>query len=317
MKFPVIKAFVATFAYLAQHAAGLVKALWLPVALLVGLQIYAMTPFFGAISSIIALGDNPDPAEAVPLLGELGKWGLVLTAGSAVAYPMMTVASLRHVVRGDELKTPFYFRYGGDELRVLAAYILLSAMIILISIVGGLAGSAIALIVALALPQARAFLNGLAELAVNIVTIWFRLRLSALYPASIATGTIGFGASWSVTKGHALRLFFFWMSIGFVLAPLLVAVSAPFAGKFFPLFQKLSEAGEDAAAVREAIIPILDAIGKLFSPESPSFALFAPLFFAGTLVSTAAFNVAAGISWRYLTEGDRPLAPAASAAMAA
>lgn len=317
MKFPVIKAFGATFAYLAQHAVDLVKALWLPVALLVGLQFYAMTPLFEAISSVIALGDNPDPAEAAPLLGELGKWGLVLTAGSAVAYPMMTVASLRHVVRGDELKTPFYLRYGGDELRVLAAYILLSAMIIVISIVGGLAGSVIVLVLSLALPQARALLNGLAELAVNIVTIWFRLRLSALYPASIATGTIGFGASWSVTKRHAWALFSFWMLTGIALAPLIVAVSAPFAGEFFPLFQKLSEAGEDAAAMRQAIIPILDAVGKLFSPESPSFALFAPLFFVWTMVSTAAFNVAAGISWRYLTESDRPRAPAASEAMAA
>ena len=313
MNFPVLKAFGATFAYLASRWLELTKALWFPALLLVGLQIYTMAPFMSAASSIISLGENPDPAEAEAHLGALGKWGLVIIAGSAVAYPMMTVASLLHLVRGEELKAPIYLRYGGDELRVLAAYILLSVMIILISIVGGLAATVIAVIISLVLPQARALLNSLAEIVVNLVTIWFRLRLSVLYPASIATGTIGFGASWAITKGHALKLFLFWVLIGLSIAPLGVLLSAPFAGDFFPLFQRVSEAGQDQAAVRQAIVPLIDAIARLYSPQSPGFALFAAALFAGTMATTAVFNVASGISWRYLQEQGKPAAGAAQA----
>ena len=313
MKYPVFKAFGATFAYLAARWLHLVKALWFPAALLVGLQLYTMTPFLTAVSSIIGLGENPDPAEATVHLGELGKWGLLMMAGSAVAYPMMTVASLVHIVRGEELKAPIYLRYGGDELRVLASYLLLSAMLLVISIVGGLGATVIVVIFSLALPQARAFLNSLAEFAVNVAAMWFRLRLSVLYPASISTGTIGFGASWAITNGQAWRLFFFWALIGAALTPLIVAMSAPFAGEFFPLFQRLGEAGEDQAAVRAAVVAILDAMAKLFSPENPSYAMLAVALFAGTMATTAAFNVAAGISWRYLTDSGKPSAAGAQA----
>lgn len=313
MKFPVIKAFGATIAYLAQHAVDLLKALWLPVTLLVGVQLYAMTPFLAAASSWMelasssaALGKTPLPPESAPVLAEFGKWGLILMAGSAIAYPMMTVASLRHVVRGDALKSPFYLRYSGDELRVLAAYVLITIMIIVISLVGGLAGAVTVVILSLVMPQARQLFSALAELAVNLVTLWFRVRLSTLYPASIATGTIGFGAAWAAAKGSALSLFCFWVLIGVALAPIAIAAAAPFAGELLPLFSRIIEAGEDTAKAREAVIAILNAIGGLYSSESPSFALFAALLFAATLLSTAGVNVAAGIAWRYLTDGQRP-----------
>lgn len=303
MGFPVIRAFSATFAYLMRHGADLLKALWLPVGLIVALQLYVMPSFFSSLSSIIALGENPEPSEAASALGDLAKWGLVLTAGSAIAYPMITVASLRHVVRGDELKAPFYLRYGGDELRVLAAYILISIMVILISVVGGLGATIVVMVLTLVAPQARQLLSVIGEFAVNLVSVWFRVRLATLYPASLATGTIGFGAAWASTKGSAWSLFFFFVLVGLALLPFAVLVTAPFAGEFFPLFRRLAEAGQDTLAAREALIPMLDAFGKLYSPENPSFALFVPLLFVSTLVSSAVLNVASGIAWRFLTDG--------------
>lgn len=302
MKFPVAKAFRATFAYLTRHGVDLMKALWLPTALLVLLQFYAMPSFFTAMSSLIALDENPDPADAAAALGGVGKWGLVLMAGSMIAYPMMTAASLVHIVRGETLKTPFYLRYGGDELRILAAYALLSLMLIAISLVGGLAATLVAFFIALALPQGRNFFSGLADLAVNLVTLWFRVRLATLFPASIATGTTGFGAAWSSTNGNAAGLFFFFFLVWLSLTPFALAIMAPFAGDFWPLFERLLEAGDDKAAAREAVIPIFDAVGKIFSVDHPKFALFAPILFASTLVSTAVVNIAAGIAWRYLTD---------------
>jgi hypothetical protein len=316
MKFPVIKAFSATFAYLARHGVDLAKALWLPAALAIAIQLYAMPPLFSSLASMVALGDNPDPAQAAPILGAFGKWIFILLVGSAIAYPMMAVASLRHIVRGDRLTMPFYLRFGGDELRILAAYVLLSLMIIVITIVGGLAASAIALVLALVLPNSRELANSLGEMALNIAITWFRLRLCVLYPASLATGTTGFGVAWSATKGQAWPLFFFWVLICLALAPVAIATMAPFAGDMLPLFGAIYEAGEDPAAARAAVIPILEAVSRLYSPQNPAYALFVTLLFAATVVMTAVINVAAGIAWRYLTEDDAP-AQGSSQAMAA
>lgn len=316
MKFPVIKAFSATFAYLARHGVELAKALWLPSALLVALQLYTMPPLFSSLASLVALGENPDPTEAAAALGELGKWLLVMLAGSAIAYPMMTVASLQHIVRGEQLKLPFYLRYGGDELRVLAAYILISLMVIVISVVGGLGLSVVVVIVALVFPQARTLANSLGELVLNVALIWFRLRLCALYPASIATGEIGFGIAWSVTKGSAFRLLAFWILIGLTLLPA-VMLMAPFTGDLFAMIMKLSEYGADEAAAREAAIPILKELGRLFSDENPAYAAFIAALFVGTVATTAIINVASGIVWRCLTDSDRAAASNASSVTAA
>ena len=301
MKFPVIKAFSATLAYLARHAVDLLKALWLPTLLLIVLQFYALAPMLGALSSIVALGDNPDPAEAVALLGDFAKWGGVLMVGSAIVMPMMTVASLTHLIRGEESRLPFYFRYGGDELRVLAAYVLLTLMVFVIGLVGGLASSVIVLLFRLVGPQASDAAADIADLLVNVVTFWFQLRLCALYPASIATRRIGFDVAWRTTGGQVARLLGFWLLTGLVIGPFAIVIAALIGGDLFPLLAKIVEAGDDQAAARAALIPVLDELKRIYSPDNPSIALFAPALFVTTLASTAIANVAAGTAWRYLT----------------
>lgn len=309
MKFPVFKAFSATLAYLARHAIDLLKALWLPTLLLTALQFYALAPMFGAMSSLVALGDNPDPTEAVALFGDFAKWGGVLMVGTAIVMPMMTVASLTHLLRGEEIRLPFYFRYGGDELRVLAAYALLFLMVIVITLVGGLAASVIVLLFALVSPASKDAAAGVSDLLINIVTFWFQLRLCALYPASIATRRIGFDVAWLATKGQVLRLLGFWILTGLVLAPFALVAVSLIGADLFPLMAKMGEAGQDQAAARAAVIPILDEMKRVFSVDNPSIAILAPALFVTTLASTAITNVAAGTAWRYLTEAAR--APAA------
>lgn len=306
MKLPVMTAFGATLAYLARHASDLARALWLPGLLLVALQLYAMPPFFAALASLLDLGPNPDPAAASELVGEFGKWLAILAVGSAVFYPMLTVASLIHLVRGEQPRTPFYLQYGGDELRVLAAYILLSLMIIAISIVGGLVASVIALLVALVLPQARAMASTLGELALNIVLAWFRLRLSVLFPAVVSTRTMGFGAAWLATKGNVWRLLGFWILVGIILAVVGLLVIAPFAGDFVPLFEQMMQVGDDEEAARAVVAAFIRAMADLYSHENPVFAIFAAALLAGTIVSTAIMNAAGGIAWRFLTDRAAP-----------
>jgi hypothetical protein len=305
MRFPVFKAFSATIAYLARHWPDLLRALWLPALLLVALQLYAMPPLFAAISAMIGLGDNPEPAEAAAAIGELAKWLFVLTAGSAIAFPMLTVASLAHVIRGDTNRLPFYFRYGGDELRVLAAYLLMSLMIFVISLVGGLAAAVIALLFALIVPAAKAAGSGVGELFVNLVTLWFRLRLCVLYPASIATRRIGFDRAWRATRGNVLLLLGFWVLIGLLLAPVGLVLFALFGGDLAAQIMKMAEIGDDPAALRNALAPIMEEFARIFSRENPSYGLFVAALFLSTIVSTAVTNIAAGIAWRCLTDGSR------------
>ncbi len=314
MRFPIVKAFSATVAYLARHWPDLLKALWLPALLLVALQLYAMPPLFAAISTMIGLGDNPEPAAAAAALGELAKWLLVLSAGSAIAFPMLTVASLVHFVRGDMNNRLFYFRYGGDELRVLAAYLLMSVMIFAISLVGGLAGAVIALLLALFSPATKGATSGVGDLFVNLVTLWFRLRLSVLYPASVATRRIGFDLAWRATRGSVLPLLGFWVLIGLLLAPVGIVLFAVFGGDIAAQLMKMAEIGDDPAALRDALAPVLDEFGRLFSRENPAYALFAVALFLSTIVTTAVTNIASGIAWRYLTDGSRSAGDAERAA---
>lgn len=310
MRFPVLKAFSATFAYLARHAIDLLKALWLPAVLIVALQLYALPPLFSSLASMVALGEHPEPSEAAAVLGQIGKWTLILLAGSALLFPMMTVASLIHIVRGDERRAPFYFQYGGDELRVLAAYVIFSMMILLVSLVGGLAVAVLAFLVALVSRQPQEAAGGLGEFVVNIAIAWFRLRLCVLYPAAIATRTIGLGVAWNSTKGEVFRLLGFWILVGLIVLLLGALLLAPFAAGLVVLLVNLSEVGDDAAAARAAVVPVLEELGRLFSPEGPSGMLFAGALLLATISTTAITNIAAGTAWRYLTDRE-PRAAAA------
>ena len=302
MKFAVMTAFSATFAYLARHAVDLLKALWLPTALTVALQLYAIGPLMMALAGLLALGDNPDPAAALAASAGVGKWALILTVGYALLYPMMTAASLVHLVRGDQVKAPVYLRFGGDEARVLAAYSLLSGMLILISLIGELAAAVIGSVLGLLAPAVGGVARWLADLVVNVATIWFQLRLSVLYPASISTRTIGLGVAFAATKCNVWRLFGFWLLVGLVAAPAALLLMSPVIANFYPLAAKVSAAGADPAAVRAALIPLLNEIGRLFTPSHPMYWLFAALLFVTTLLTTAVANAASGTAWRYLTD---------------
>lgn len=312
-----MKAYRATFAYLARYWLDLVKALWLPAALMTAIQLYSAAPLFTAMSNVIALGENPDPGLAAAELTVMGKWLLISLAGAAVAYPMMTVASLGGIILGERLKTPFYLRYGADELRVLAAYVLLVMMLMVIGLVGGLG---VALIIAMAsviLSAARGLISSLIDLAFNIAITWFRVRLSVLYPATVAKGVIGFNAAWSATRGQALRIFFFYVLVGLTWLPLGLLIAAPFVGRFVPLLSALGDAGVDKAAQRAAMTPILTELAALFAPAGAHFPVLALLLFVGTMVSAAVTNIASGTVWRYLTDRAAPTASSPSAQIAA
>lgn len=304
MKFPVTTAIAAAFAYMSRHWLLLLRALWLPTGLYVAAQLYALPKFFAAALPIIDLKQDAQPQAVMELFGALAVPIAIVALASALFQPMMIVASLKHLVRGEEIRAPFYLGFGGDELRVFGAYVLLSAMVIVISIVGGLAFGAVAAIAALAAPAIGKLAVTIGDLMVNIVTAWFRLRLSVLYPAALATRTLGFGPAWIETKGRVVGLLGFWILIGLSILAVSLVFLGPVMFKFAPMFMAVGEAGADEAAARAALRPLIAALAKTFRPDSASFAPFAIGLYAATLAATAVGNVAAGVAWRYLGRRD-------------
>ncbi len=316
MKFPVIRAYSATFAYLAGNAGDLVRLLWLPALILVAAQMAATAPMFAAIADIVELGPNPEPAAAMTAVSALAKWAALLFAASMIAYPMLTVASLTHLVRGEMPKGAVYLRYGADELRVLGGYLLLSLMVMVISLVGGLAASLVMTLAVLALPAARGFLGALGDALINIAVLVFRLRLSTLYPAALATETIGLDAAWRSTRGSALPLAAFWTLVWFSIAPVALVLMAPILMRLYPLVAPFGEAHDDTA-MRAALAPLMNEVAAIFTPGRPEFFMLAGLLFIATMATNAVFRVASGVAWRYLSDAPRNPRADDAAAMAA
>jgi len=197
MKLPVLKAFGATLAYLVKHAPTLFAAMWLPALLLIAGTAYAMPQY---MESMMAFS-NADPAAGIPSFPPefFRSMGIMLGA-SVLFYPMLTVASLRHLVRGDDLKAPFYLGFGGDEIRVIAAYLLFMLMFVAVYVVFILGFLVVTLVVSLLSKEIAGVFAALGAFAGLVALFWFLLRLALIFPATIATRKIGIAESWHATK---------------------------------------------------------------------------------------------------------------------
>ena len=313
MKLPVLKAFGATLAYLARHAPTLFAAMWLPALMLIAGSAYAMPQYMESMMEF----SNADPAAGIPSFPPefFRSMGIMMGAG-ALFYPMLTVASLRHLVRGDELKAPFYFSFGGDEIRVIAAYLLFTLMFAAAYIVFLLGFLAVTLVLSLLSKMVAGVVAALGAVAGLAALFWFMLRLSLIFPATIATRKIGVAESWHATKGNSFRLLGFWLLVMTILAFVGGAYFALALPGLLETYGSIIDAGADPAAQREIERKMLELQRDVYDPSKPAFWPFVAATYVYTMAVTAIINVASGIAWRYLTDRDRPAA-GASAALAA
>ncbi|MCA8888038.1 MAG: hypothetical protein KDA46_04345 [Parvularculaceae bacterium] len=302
MKLPVFKALGATFGYLISRAVHLVQALWLPGLLMIAAMAWIMPDYIDATLAVERMGDTPDPAEAMNALGAMmAPMGLLLLA-SAIFYPMMIAASLRNVVRGDELKMPFYLNYGGDEIRIALAYILLIVLVSLAAGVGALALGVLAAALAAAFSGAGAAIAGVIGLVAFAALIWFMLRLSVMFAASIGTRTLGLAQSWSATKGAVFSLFAFWLvivGILMIIGGVYFAVSMP---EMFGFYGELMKAGADQAAQSEISARMMEYQKSLYTFGGPKFFVYTIATYVYLIVQTAIWGAASGVAWRYLSD---------------
>lgn len=309
MKFPVFKAFFAGMAYLISHLLTLLKILWLPALLMIAAMVYLMPSMMDAQIQIAQMEKTADPSEAFALMGSSFRSTGLLYLAMAVFYPMMTAGVLKHIVRGDAPRLPFYLQYGGDELRVLFAFILVVIMFILVGVVGFLASFVLSVIAAAVLSAVSSALagvvSGLVVLALVVVFIWFMLRLSVVFPAAIGARSIGVAESWSLTKGASFALFFYWLFWLIFLMVVLTPIVIFMMGDYFALMREMIVAGTggDAAAVETLEARMLREVADMWDMSKPGFWPFIAANYVYIMLNLAVWTVAGGVAYRYLSDG--------------
>jgi hypothetical protein len=297
MQFRILKAFAATFAYLAGHWPLLLKAMWLPALIMTGLQLYAAPKLFTGLAEMLLLGPNPAPEAATAAFAAFGGSLVYYVVSGFIFFPMLTVASLRHIIRGEEQAAPFYLNYGADETRVMASNFLLNLMIVVISIVGDLVVGVLAAVFMLL--GAAGAARSVGALAVNLITAWFQVRMSTLFPAVIATRTLGFGEAFAATRRGWLALAGYWILIGLAVLPLAIVFLAPL------LLPVMTELLALKANDPTAMAAFLKALAASLNPASAGFWIAAAAIVVLTIAVNAVGNIASAVAWRYLSaEGE-------------
>ncbi len=309
MSFPLFKAFFAGVALFLSHLLTIVKILWLPALLMMAAMAYLMPSVSEAQMQMAQLPPDADPSEAFALMGPMWRSTGLMYLAMAVLYPMMTAGLLKHVVRGETPRSPFYFQFGFDELRVLAAFVLIIVMSIILVIVGSLVVGALAMIIGMLLgsasPALAALLVGVLTLVPAVVAIWFMIRLSVVFAAGIGTRSIGLGQSWTATRGASFSLFFYWLFWMIFLFIVSVPVMLFMMGDYFSLMGEMLMSASDPAAVEELERRLLETTSEMWDRSKPGFWGLIAANYVYVMFNAAVWGVGGGVAWRYLTGGER------------
>lgn len=309
MKLPVFSAFGASISYIAAHFLTLVRITWLPALLMMAATVYFVPPMIEAQMNLAlagAGGGAPDETAAFALMAQSMKTAGFIYLASAILYPMLIAGVLRHVIRGEAPRfLPFYLWFGADEFRVLISYIVLVVMFIL----AGLAGALGVMVLGIAAGLISQSAGGVAVAALAVVFIaaflWFALRMSLIFPATVADRTIGVGRSWQVTKGAVWSLLFYWILWGIVFA-FIAGVYAVFgASSLFAMLPEIFAAGGDEAAIAEIQQRMYEAQAGLYDMSKPGFWTYNVATYLYLIVSFSFSSVAGGVAYRYLAGEER------------
>ena len=305
MKLPVFKAFFATFSYVVVHFLTLLKILWLPMLGVMAVTAYLTPAMIDAQLSMAAAEGMNDDAMVLGTMGQVLKTTGMLYLAMAIFYPMMIAGVLRHVVRGDAPGLPFYLSYGADEFRILGAFILYIVMLMLAYFVGALGLIVIGVVASMLSQAIGGILIGVLAIAFVIALVWFMLRMSLIFPASIGERKIGIAHSWAVTKGSAWSLFFFWFLIFIVVFAFIAVYIGVAASDYFPIFQEMLASANDPAAIEELEQRMMQMQRDMWDMSRPGFWVYIAASYLFSIVYNAIWNVASGVAYRYLTGGQR------------
>ncbi len=303
MKLPVLKAFSASFAYFAMRFRDVLRASWLGVLLLTVAMIVLMPRYLEPMMQMQMVDPNDDPAAALSVMGPALQWLALMYLAMAIVYPMLIVGNLRPLLCGEKLRPPYYLNFGIDELRILGAFLLWLAMTLIIAIVGFTVLTAVSVALTAISPAIGGALSLMGTAAFLTAIIWFSLRMSLIYPATLIEGEIGLPHSWRATKGNSSRLFLYWLLwVGVFVAIGLIYSSIVLPG-YYDAIIELFAAGQDQIEQQAATAKINQMQLDMWDISKPRGMLNVALSYIHTLVTVALWNIAAGTAYRYLTEG--------------
>jgi hypothetical protein len=274
IRLPVMRAFAATWAFLAERWLDVLRIVWLPLLLQT------------------LLGRLIDPAFPGAVLLVAVIW-LITSA-------LLTAGLLKLVIRGETPSQPFYLAFGLDELKLIGTWATLGLLFI--------AGGFCIIVVSAALsavPVVGELIGGLLPL---LAMIWLLARLSLSGPATINEQRLGIVPSWRTTRGMAgldvVAFWAIWCLIGFLISWLMISALLP---DYFSSLSAIFAAEPDQRpALAEAFeakmagwldTSRIDGIGRVLA------------FLVFNLVWSSLTTIAGAVAWRMLVDA-RPASPA-------
>jgi hypothetical protein len=305
MNFPVFKAFSAGLAYIVAHFFTIVKILWLPTLLLMAVQVYLMPSMIDAQVQLGGMEQGGDPTAMFAAMGPMMRTTALLYVAMAILYPMMIAGLLRHVIRGEAPRLPFYLWFGADELRIVAAFLLLIIMAIILGIAGFLSVMVVGLTLSLAAGALGGILMGFAPLVLLGVLIWFFIRMSIVYAATVGERTVGVAESWNITAGHFWGLFFYWILWALLMIVITLIFFALISPAYMPFMMEMMSSMSDPSAMEQVETRMLEMQRDMWDLSRPGAWLSIISTYLFTMVYTAMWVVPAGIAYRYLVGEER------------
>ncbi len=302
MKLPILKAFFASFAYFSMRFWDVIRANWLPVLLLHGAMILIMPRYLEPMMQLQAIDPNADPSAVFSAMGPAFQWMALLYLSMAILYPMLIAGNLRPILRGETPSLPFYFQFGMDELRVLISLILWFVMALVGYVVGFLAIMAVGLALTALSPAIGGPVMAVGIIAFVGAIFWFAVRMSLIFPATIAERNIGIPYSWRITKGASWSLaayWLLWLAFFLVIAVLYLAIVLP---GYYSVMGEMIAAGDDQMAQQAAATKINQMQLDMWDVSKSGGKINIAFSYVYTLLTVALWNIAAGTAYRYLTE---------------
>ncbi len=303
MKLPVLKAFSASAAYFSMRIGDVVRINWLPVLLLHGAMMILMPRYMEPVMQFQAMDPNADPAEALSAMGPAFQWMALLYLVMAIIYPMLIAGNLRPIIRGETTSLPFHLQFGMDELRVLATYILWVMLFSVVCVAGIIAVVAVSATLSLLSPLVGGVFTAVGALALMGAVVWFLMRMSLIFPATIAERKIGLPDSWRLTKGNSLPLFVFWLLWVLVFLALGLLYLVIVLPGYFGVIGEMIAAGQDQVAQQAAAMKMNQMQLDMWDISKPGAWFNFILSYVYTIITISLWNIAAGTAYRYITEG--------------
>lgn len=226
---------------------------WAGVLFVVGVLPVAglMSAFFGAIAEMVqaeAAGQEPSPEAMLPMMSAVfAMQPILLIAGIAVR-AIVTAAVFRAVLEPGQGRW-FYLRLGAEELWLALMIAVIGILLSLLAFPAALVIMPVAMIGAVSAegdPAAIIAPTLIAVLAFGALYAWVLVRFSMALPMTFAQRQFRLFESWTLTRGHTLRL----LGVGVVLVAIVLVlelvVALAFVGISFALH---GSGGFDEAAV--------------------------------------------------------------------